>query len=420
MMMSRGGGNTEPNETKAAFCGPSARMRSEGNRTRLSNKKPDERNKIKSFCCVRRSNSSGAAAKAGAPSAAQRHKKAPHHVNGEGLLPSLDTCESSPQTGAERATQVKNSTHAAESQDPVDNFRNDNRTGNGAPDAAHGTRRSRERAAKSGTQAGGHALPESPSGAAGAGGKQGEPSDHGSSRDRRAASAGRPARAGNPSPPPARRGTARQRRAAGGGPERARAKPAGTQANPPRGHALHKPQARAQQGRPTGNPKPRAQEQGARSAARAAAKADGPSERPRSAQARTRAERGSGGERSDRASGPRAPERTQPRAAGRVPDAECATATATAKPTRRDEREPEQRGTTALGLGARRRERPAGTGAAHVAAGPDPETPSLWEGLPCMPRKSRRRFDGPKGHECMTFWAVRYLILGHYSVMTRE
>lgn len=160
-------------------------------------------------------------------------------------MPSTDT-KRQPQKGAERATQVKNSTHAAGSQDPVDNFRNDNRTGNGAPEAAHGTRRSRERAAKSGPQAGGHAPPESPSGAAGAGGKQGEPGEA-----QQAAAGGR----AQPKPGPPQAGESEPEASAGAragatGPEAAkRARRA-----PPRPARWEQPRRRRSKGDRTGSP----------------------------------------------------------------------------------------------------------------------------------------------------------------------
>ena len=92
-----------------------------------------------------------------------------------GFLAAYGHPKGRPPEGQDGPSEIKNSTHARKSQYPVDNLRTVNHAGKGAPGPAPRARRSRERAAKSGTQAGGLALPGSPSGAAGAGGKQGEP-----------------------------------------------------------------------------------------------------------------------------------------------------------------------------------------------------------------------------------------------------
>lgn len=335
-------------------------------------------------------------------------------------MPSTDT-KRQPQKGAERATQVKNSTITAESQDPVYNFWIVNRAGYGAPGAAHGTRRSRERAAKSGTQAGGLALPGSPSGAAGAGGKQGEPNDHGSSRDRRAASAGRPARAAK-SPAPAKKKRGQGPRYGGrAGSPRARSRVAGPQ-RPPAAHALGAAAPERSKGDRTGSPQPE------RMARR---EPDGGSERPRSAQRTHGPSGGAGGkqgrpgpgERSDGAKrrtgapkagrGPRAP-RDAPR--GRGP-------AASAGPGLRKKGRPRRPSgpNTAEGLGARRRERPAGTGGAMC---PGPRPGSIRFDYAAHNRLRRSlvcRGEGPCPSPQFRFsGAVLYLILGHYSVMARS
>ena len=174
--------------------------------------------------------------------------------------------------------------------------------------------------------------------------------------------------------PPRRKSAAKGRATGAGrgapGPEAAKRGRSG----PPRGHALHKAQARATQGRP--NREPEAQ-------TRAGPQADGASERPRSAKARTRAERESGGQarQARPRRGPKRPEgakrRTGAPKAGRGPRAGADAATRSGASAGRGERKKARSASgpeTTEGLGPLAADcggGPAGTGGA-MCPGPRP------------------------------------------------